>query len=268
MAGSDTVRLDWAQRQLMRPGRAGAAEAAAEVDSRLVSLTDPASFGAEQYSVLRQLLERLHRDAGLRVVAVTSPTPGDGKTTTAINVAGALARTPGARVLLVDTDLRHPSVGTRLGIDESLAPGLVTALREPGLELAMLARERAPYKLSVLPAGAPPELPFELLRSPRLGVLLEEARQAYDFVVLDTSPALLVPDCRVLEKWADGFLVVVSAHHTPRRLLAETLTQMDPAKVLAIVFNRDDRPLAGYYKRYYGYAERGSGLFAARRGRR
>jgi capsular exopolysaccharide synthesis family protein len=270
MAGTEAASsLGWARVPASASERsAAAARALSEVDPHLVSLTDPASFGAEQYSVVRQQIEQLHRDTGLRVVAVTSPTPGDGKTTTAINLAGALARTPTARVLLMDTDLRHPSVGMRLGLDESQAPGLVNAVREPGLSLGLVARERSPFKLSVLPAGAAPELPFELLRSPRVGVLLEEARQAYDFVVLDTSPALLAPDCRVLEKWVDGFLVVVSAHRTPRRLLAETLTHMDPAKVIAIVFNQDDRPLAGYYKRYYGYAQRGSNLLAARSGRR
>jgi protein-tyrosine kinase len=233
------------------------------VDPHLVSLTDPASFGAEQYSVLRQQIEQLHRDAGLRVVAVTSPIPGDGKTTTAINVAGALARTPNMRVLLVDTDLRHPSVGPRLGLSDVSAPGLVRAVQEPGLELATVVRERPPYKLAVLPAGPCPELPFEVLRSPRLGAILEEARLSYDIIVLDTSPALLVPDCGVLEKSVDGFLVVVSANRTPRRLLAETLTHMDPAKVIAVVFNQDDRPLAGYYKRYYGRAQPGSRLFGA-----
>ena len=85
--------------------------------------------------------------------------------------------------------------------------------------------------------------------------------------MLDTSPALLVPDCGVLDKWVDGFLIVVSANRTPRRLLAETLTHMDPAKVLAVVFNQDDRPLAGYYKRYYGRGQAGAGWFGAGRGR-
>ncbi len=89
--------------------------------------------------------------------------------------------------------------------------------------------------------------PYELLQSPRLGELLEEARRSYDYVVIDTPPLVSIPDCRAIARCVDGFLVIVAAHRTPRKLVEEALTVVDPAKVIGIVFNCDDRPLAGYY---------------------
>ena len=86
--------------------------------------------------------------------------------------------------------------------------------------------------LSVLPAGTAETSTYELLTSPRLEALLAEARAHYDYVLIDTPPLVLVPDCRLIGRWVDGFLVVVAAHKTPRRLLAEGLNLLDPAKVL------------------------------------
>jgi capsular exopolysaccharide synthesis family protein len=219
-----------------------------------VSLLKPRSFEAEGYRILCNRVEQMKRLRGVSVIAITSPALGDGKTTTAINLAGALAQAPGVRVLLVDADLRRPSVRTQLGIPEGAAgPGLVGAILDPGLGIEAVTRQRPPFNLSVLTAGAVPELPFELLRSERVGDLFAEARKLYDHVIVDTPPALAVPDCHALDRWVDGFLLVVAAGRTPRKLLAETLNALDPEKVLGIVLNDDDRPLGGYGKYYSGY---------------
>jgi len=92
-----------------------------KLDTHLVSLTAPASFAAEQYQGLRLTLERLGRARTMQVVAVTSPGAGDGKTLTSINLAGALARGAEARVLLIDADLRRPSVSKQLALTDSPA---------------------------------------------------------------------------------------------------------------------------------------------------
>jgi receptor protein-tyrosine kinase len=183
------------------------------------------------------------------VLAVTSATVGDGKTTTAINLAATLAQSPGTRVLLVDTDLRRPLVAANLGLENS-GPGLVGALLDARQELGAVVRP-TPFHLDVLPAGRIPGNPYQVLESPRVGQLLEQARSVYDCVILDTPPVLVVPDCRLMSQWVDGFLVVVAAHRTPEKLLAETLSALDPDKTLGIVFNRDDRLISGSYKRYY-----------------
>ena len=84
-------------------------------------------------------------------------------------------------------------------------------------------------------------------------MLIRDARRDFDCVLIDTPPALL-PDCRLIERWVDGFLMLVTAHKTPRRMLTEALSEMDPAKIFGLVFNGDDRAFA----RYYGYEQYGA----------
>jgi len=237
------------------------ADSADGVDDHLVSLVAPATFEAEQYRALRHIVEQLHKAHDLRVVAVSSPGMGDGKSTTAINLAGALAQAPDARVLLVDADLRRPSVASLLAFGASDRPGLVNAILDPSLSLERVARPRPPFNLSVIPAGQAPPSPYEVLKSPRLGELLEEARRRYDYIVVDAPPLCTFQDCRVIAHWVDSFLLVVAAHHTPRRLVEEALNVVDRSKVLGFIFNGDDQP-ASDYSGYYGYY--GDGADASR----
>ena len=218
--------------------------AANGLEEHLVSLLAPTSFEAEQYRALRHLIEQLHKSTGLVVVAVSSPTVADGKTTTSINLAGALAQAPDARVLLIDADLRGAALGPRLGLEEGGGPGFVEAILDANLPLAAVVQARPQLKLSVLPAGRFPSAPYEVLMSPRVGELLAEARRQYDYVILDTPPLVSVPDCRVIEKWVDGLLIVVTAHRTARKLVEEALNVTDRAKVVGLVFNGDDRHLS------------------------
>src|SRR5947199_393773 len=146
---------------------------ASRIGEHLVSLLNPASFEAEQYRVLRHLVETLRKGANLQVVAVTSPGVGDGKTTTAINLAGSLAQSASARVLLVDMDLRRPAVARRLGLAGSKR-ALVDALLDSGLTLGDTVEPLAYFNLSVLPAGKPAIAPYELLKSTLHAALLVE----------------------------------------------------------------------------------------------
>ncbi len=223
------------------------------LDRHLVSLVSPASFEAEQYRTLRSRLEARLEAAGLRVVGVTSAGVGDGKTTTAINLAGALAQSKEHQVLLVDADVRRPSVSAQLGMGDARGPGLVDAILDVGRSLESVVRRRPPLNLAILTAGRLPAAPYEALKSPRLGALLEEARGRYDFVIVDTPPLIPVPDCRLIAQWIDGLLMVVAAHRTPRKLVEEGLNLVDPAKILGLVYNGDDRPLSGYSAYYYAY---------------
>jgi capsular exopolysaccharide synthesis family protein len=223
------------------------------VETHLVTLLTPASFEAEQYQALRFVIEELHKSAKLTLIAVTGATPGDGKTITAINLAGALAQSPDTKVLLVDADIRRPSVAAYLGLPNSTGPGLVGALQSGSLNLEQVVRQDPRFNFSVLPAGRPLVSSYDALKSLRLEKLLTEARQRYEFVVIDTPPLVPVPDCRIIEKLIDGFLLVVAAHKTPRKLTEESLNVLNPAKVIGLVFNNDDRPLGGYYEYYSAY---------------
>ena len=162
---------------------------------------------AEQYRVLRHGIEEKHHESGLQVVAVTSAAPGDGKTLTAVNLAGALAQSPGSRVLLIDADLRCGTVHELLRL--SGGRGLVDTILDEALGLDDVVRQPARFNLSVLPVGQTAVAPYELLKSPRFAGLLggefvcpalgvrSLAALAGDFALLgrvhsgEASPALL-----------------------------------------------------------------------------
>jgi protein-tyrosine kinase len=249
-------------RQVVSPPRRMAApprrasEGTGELDSHLVSLVAPASLEAEQYRALRHMVEQRRKNGNLSVIAVSSPGVGDGKTTTAINLAGALAQASDASVLLVEADLRRPSIARLLGFSESPGLGLVDAILDPRLTLADIVQPRPSFNMSVVLAGQTPPSPYEVLKSPRLGALLDEARQQYDYIVMDTPPLAPVQDCRVVARWVDGVLVVVAADHTPRALLEAALDVLDPTKVIGLVFNGYDHLRSARYAQYGGaYAD-------------
>jgi len=222
------------------------------IAEQLVSLVAPSSVAADQYRSLRYTVENLRKGAGLHAMAVTSPSPGDGKTVTTLNLAGALAQAEGARVLVIDGDLRKPSVASYLALEGLRSPGLSDALRDPRYDLRQIVRHLIGFNLWVVPAGPPEFSPYELLSSSRLELLLREARRDFDCVLVDTPPAVMMPDCRLIERWVDGVMLIVAAHKTPRKLVAEALSQLDPAKLVGVVFNADDNPTSAYYG-YYGY---------------
>jgi capsular exopolysaccharide synthesis family protein len=222
-----------------------------KIDEHFVTLFSRSSLAVQQYKALGYAIETMRAGDAVRVVAVTSPAVGEGKSTTAINLAGVSAHRREIRTLLVDADLRRPSVGSLLGIPHN-QPGLLDAILDPHLTLQTVVTHMPAFNLWVLPAGRPSDDPYELLRTPRVKELLHEARSQYQLVVLDTAPLLVVPDTRILENLVDAFLLVVGAHQTPRKLVEEALNLLSPFK-LGIVFNGDDRPLSGYYGYYHSY---------------
>jgi capsular exopolysaccharide synthesis family protein len=222
-------------------------------DPHLVSLDSPRSFASAQYEALRHLVEREGESRGLKIVALTSPAPGDGKTLTSVNLALVLARSPAAQVLLVDADLRRPSVLERLGIDPSGEKGLAEAVADASLSLQRVVLHSPEVNLFILPAGRPPQAPYDVLSSPSLGPLFDRVRRHFHYVVVDTPPAVGFPDYRLLEKWVDGTIIVIAAGVTPRKMIESGLEMVDPKKALGIALNRADvAPLERYYESYYG----------------
>jgi len=221
-----------------------------QVAEQLVSITNPTSVAADQYRAMCHNLDNLRTAGDLQVIGVTSPSPGDGKTVTTLNLAAALARDDGARVLVVDADLRRASVASYLGLRSRPGRGLADALRDTRCELGDVTRRVQDLNLWVVPGGAPDPAPYELLNSNRFQTLVQEARRGFSHVLIDTPPCVLMPDCRLIEQWVDGFVLVIAAHKTPRRLVSEALNELDRAKMLGVIFNADDR--AG--SKYYGYS--------------
>jgi capsular exopolysaccharide synthesis family protein len=210
-----------------------------EIDDHLVSLLAPTSFAAEQYRAVRLAIETSHRERGTRVVAVASPGRGDGKTITALNLAGALAQASDARVVLVEADLRHPTVSRYLGLPA--ARGLSSYLPDATMTLEAVLQRPASIAFAVITAGVQSSMPYELLKSPRLTALIAELRQRFDYVLVDTPPALPIPDVGILRDLVDGFVLVVRANRTPRETLSDTLGVLGRQRTLGLVFNDDDR---------------------------
>ena len=221
------------------------------VNDRLVTLLTPNSFAGEQYRTLRHLVEKMHTDTGVSVVGVSSPSIGDGKTTTAINLAGALAQARDTKVLLIDMDLRRPALNGQLGL-RGFNPKGVVAVLGAGASLDDVIVELPMFNLSIIPSGPRQSAPYELLKSSRLHQMIDEARRRFDYVIIDTPPVIAVPDCRVISSGVDGFLIIVNAHKTPTRMLGETVSVLGQSKVLGLVFNRDDQPMAEHLYNSYG----------------
>lgn len=220
----------------------------------LVAATDLRSSGAEAYRSLRTNLIFSQAVQMLRTVVVTSASPGEGKTTTAANLAVAFAQ-QGMRVLLVDCDLRKAKLHRVFSLP-----------REPGLTEVVLGhvppeeaiRGTTVDRLSVLPSGTLPPNPSELLGGQRMRDLLRVFSQSFDLVVLDTAPLLATTDAAVLGTQADGVLLVVRAGGTDRGAAQQALQQLrhTSARVVGAVLNDPDArvPQYGgyYYHDYYG----------------
>jgi len=209
------------------------------IDDHLVSLLRPTSHAAEQYRSVRLHIETQHRERGMQLVAVSSPSRGDGKTLSAINLAGALAQAPDAKVALLEVDVRHPRVAAFLGV--SATRGLSNYLLDADMPIDAVIERPSGVGFSVIVAGPASSMPYELLKSPRLTQLLAQLRERFDYVVLDTPPVLPFPDVGILRGTVDGFVLVVRANRTPRETVRESLATIGQGRVLGVVFNDDER---------------------------
>src|SRR2546425_547608 len=129
--------------------------------------------------------------------------------------------------------------------DDVVQGGAGASLDDVIVELPM-------FNLSIIPSGPRQSAAYELLKSSRLHQMMDEARRRFDYVIVDTPPVIAVPDCRVISSGVDGFLVIVNAHKTATRLLSETVSVLGQSKVLGLIFNRDDQPIAEHLYNSYG----------------
>ena len=207
-------------------------------DVRLQSSTErvtPIDHVPGAYRELGELVAARRRSTGLSVIGVASASRHDGKTTTATRLAATLARARDVRVLLVEADVRRPSIARRLHLRHG--PGLLDAIRHAGLTLDQITHPCRPLRANVITAGRRWRSSYEALGSPRLGALLKAARRQYDYVILDAPAVDAVPDFRVISCRADGVFFVVAADRTPRRAVEDAVDVLDPAKLLGFVFH-------------------------------
>lgn len=216
----------------------------------LILQSSPHSQRAEALRRLRTNLQFLDVSGGPQMFVITSALPGEGKSTTTINLAIALADA-GSRVALVDADLRRPSVAKYMGIEGKV--GLTTVL----IGRATMEEVVQPWgngRLHVLPSGQIPPNPSELLGSRAMAQLLTNLASAYDVVLIDTPPLLPVTDAAILARRTSGALLVVSAATLHRNQLRESVGSLETvgARILGIVLNRLERKQSDAYA-YYDY---------------
>jgi len=206
---------------------------------------DPYGDRAEAYRRLRTNLRFLNLTGSSRSIVITSALAAEGKSTTAINLAIAMSE-GSARILLIDADLRWPSIAHYMGIDGSV--GLTTVLIGEA-DLDDVIQPWGEGNLHVLPAGQIPPNPSELLDSPTMASLLARLAERYDVILLDSAPLLPVTDAAILSRLTDGALVVVGCREARRPQLADglsTLAAVD-ARVLGLVLNQVSGAQSGGY---------------------
>ncbi len=217
----------------------------------LVTQVRPQSQMAESYRALRTSLLLSNLGAPPKVIMITSALPQEGKTTTSINCAVVLAQ-KGIRVLLIDADLRRPSIHKTLGMGPR--SGLSNVLTGSADLQQAITRSPVLPNLSILPAGTPPPNPAELLASSNMRDVLEELRGQYDHIVVDTPPTLSVTDAVVLSPRADAIVLVIRSGQTTKQALRRSrdiLMQVN-AKVSGVLLNAVDLSSPDYYY-YYEY---------------
>lgn len=218
-------------------------------DATFVAARDDArSPQAEAYRSLRTAVKFAGLDRPLKVIQVTSPSQGEGKTTAVANLAVALAQ-GGDRVAVVCCDLRRPQVQVRFGVD--LTPGLTDVL--VGDATLAEALRRYDSNVLVLPAGSPPPNPSELLSSNKAAAVIKALSEEFDVVLVDSTPVLPVTDALVVSRFADATLVLVDGRSTARKAVARTLQLLGQvsAPVLGVVLN--GIPVSGRYGYGAGY---------------
>jgi succinoglycan biosynthesis transport protein ExoP len=251
---------------LVRQGRGRPAVAARRApadqdDAAVVVHREPRSAVAEAFRSLRTAVLFSTPGAPPKVVLVTSAGAGEGKTVVCLNLATALAE-GGARVLLLDADLRRPACHRAFGVP--VEPGLSSVLTgQAPVERVTHALDIP--RIALIPAGPLPPNPAELVSSPRMRALLDELREAYDFVVIDSPPVLPVTDAVVLARAADGVALVVKGQDTPRDLVRRARDQLvlANAQLLGAVVNNVDLGWDDLYL-VYGRYDAGAGALEER----
>ncbi|MEK5139235.1 CpsD/CapB family tyrosine-protein kinase [Priestia sp. FSL W8-0001] len=217
---------------------------------RIISHIIPKSPTAEQYRTLRSNIQFSNVDKDIKSIVMTSSGPGEGKSTTAANLAIVYAQ-QGSKVLLVDADLRKPTAHYSFKLENFI--GFTSILTKNTLLKESVQSTEIP-NLSVLTSGPIPPNPSELLASIQMKKLLQEMKEEFDFIILDTPPTLAVTDAQILANQADGTILVVSSGKAEKSsaIRAKELLINANANILGVVLNNRKVEESGNYYYYYG----------------
>ncbi len=210
------------------------------LDKSLITYLKPHSLEAEQFRILKTSILFPHTGTPSRTIMVTSTAPGEGKSFVASNIAISIAQSIDEYVLLMDCDLRLPSLHTRFGF--SFLPGLSEYLRSEK-SLASIIYKTAIDKLSLIPAGKPPANPTELISSEQMRRLIHEVKGRYQdrYIIIDSPPPYLTSEASALARQVDGIVIVVKTRKTKRSDLQDLIDTYGKEKILGVVKNFSDQ---------------------------
>jgi protein-tyrosine kinase len=225
---------------------------AERVEPRLVAITQPNSTYCEEYRSLRTHVLTKSSRQKLQAIVVASVGPAEGKSVTALNLSWLLAQTDGINALIIDSDLRMPSLTDYLGIETE--KGLSEVLSgESTLKDSIIKLE--PSGLHLLPGGAPRTDVAELISGPKFKEILREARELFDFVIIDAPPLGIFTDATVLINQSDGALLVLRANRTRYSNVDRVLESLPRERMMGVILNQSEDVLDeshynyGYYKK-------------------
>ena len=209
---------------------------------------DDSARGTEEFRTLRSRLYHAREKMPLKKVLVTSALPKEGKSFTAANLAQVLVRQHGRRVLLIDADLRGPRLHMMLGTTSS--PGLVDYLQGDCDEFSIM--QRGPMEnLFFIPSGQETSNPAELVSNGRLKTLLQRVEALFDWIIIDSPPAVPVSDAGVLAKACDGVLLVVRSNTTPVDMARRARQEFPDDSLVGVVLNGANGDAMPYPRYYY-----------------
>ena len=216
--------------------------------SKLVCITDEESLAAEKFRFLKVRLRHLQQKRLLKRLLITSSLPEEGKSMIAANLAYTLAKKQQQRILLLEGDLRRPSLAKQLGLGK--LPGLSELLQgEPSPAMNIYQLEGLGFW--ILPAGSPPTDPLELLQSRDLSALMDQLGAWFDWIVIDSPPVLPLGDTSVWMRLADGILLVTRPGKTAKRQLQRALEAVEQSKLLGALVNGSSEAARSHYYGYY-----------------
>ena len=221
-----------------------------KLDSHLVAYHNPQSVEAELFKVLRTNLLFPSEGKPPKSIMITSAIPGDGKSLVSANLAVSIARGVEEHVLLVDADIRNPSINRYFGLGR---PEGLSEYLKSGKDVSTHFIKTVVEKLTILPAGTPPDNPAELLTTQKMKALLNEVAQRYEdrYIVIDSAPPSVAPETAAIANYVDGIIIVVKAGKTPRTAVSEVIEHFGKDKILGLVLNQSDQSI----KKYYGYGK-------------
>jgi protein-tyrosine kinase len=196
----------------------------------------------EEFRKLAATLHHAQAVHRLKVVMVTSAAGGEGKSLTTVNLALTLSNSYRRRVLLIDADLRKPTIHDIFQVQNGA--GLLSFLKN-GSDRSVPGIEVSP-RLIVMPSGGVSADPIGMLTSSALKELLDEASRAFDWVLIDTPPAAILPDCNLLAPSVDGVLLIVDAFHTPHPMVVKAIEAVGREKILGVVLNHAEHTPSNY----------------------